>query len=78
MKKIKSYKNIKKIKKKKNNNSLKKIRVKTLVENLWTQQKRYIKEIVDIYIKRMIKDLSEKAFKHHIYIEYYDVVLNLV
>ena len=26
----------------------------------------------------MIKDLSDKAFKHYIYIEYYDMVLNFV
>ena len=26
----------------------------------------------------MIKDLSEKIFKHHIYIEYYNVVLDFV
>ncbi len=26
----------------------------------------------------MIKDLSEKAFKYYIYIEHYDVVLDLV
>ncbi len=26
----------------------------------------------------MIKDLGEKVFKHHIYIEYYNVVLDLV
>ena len=26
----------------------------------------------------MIKDLNNKTFKYHIYIEYFDVVLNLV
>ncbi len=26
----------------------------------------------------MIKDLNNKTFKYHIYIEYYDIVLNLV
>ncbi len=26
----------------------------------------------------MIKDLNNKAFKHYIYIEYYNVVLNLI
>jgi len=26
----------------------------------------------------MIKDLSEKAFKHHIYTEYYDIALDFV
>ncbi len=26
----------------------------------------------------MIKDLSEKTFKHHIYIEYYNVALNFI
>jgi len=26
----------------------------------------------------MIKDLSEKTFKYYIYIEYYDVVLDLI
>ncbi len=25
----------------------------------------------------MIKDLNDKAFKHHIYIKYYNVALNL-
>ncbi len=28
-------------------------------------------------MRRMIKDLGEKAFKHHIYTEHYDVVLDL-
>ncbi len=27
-------------------------------------------------MKRMIKDLDDKIFKHHIYIEYYDVTLD--
>ncbi len=26
----------------------------------------------------MIKDLSEKAFKYHIYIEYYDIALDFI
>ncbi len=26
----------------------------------------------------MIKDLGEKTFKYHIYIKYYDIVLNFV
>ncbi len=26
----------------------------------------------------MIKDLNDKTFKHHIYIEYYDAVLNFI
>ncbi len=26
----------------------------------------------------MIKDLSEKAFKHHIYIEYYNIALDFI
>ncbi len=26
----------------------------------------------------MIKDLDDKTFKHHIYTEYYDVILDLV
>ncbi len=34
LKKVKFYKNIKEVKKKKNNNSLKKVRVKILIENL--------------------------------------------
>ncbi len=25
----------------------------------------------------MLKDLDEKAFKHHIYIKYYDIALDL-
>ena len=35
-----------------------------------------IKEVANIYIKRMTKDLSEKAFKYHIYIEHYNIVLD--
>ncbi len=77
MKKIKSYKNIQKIKKKKSSNNLKKIQVKTSTKILQTQYKKHIKEIINIYIKRMIKNLNEKAFKHHIYIKYYNVALNL-
>ncbi len=76
MKKVKSYKNIKEIKKKKSNNNLKKIRVKTLVETLRIQYEKHIKKVVNVYIKRMIKDLSDKTFKYHIYIEYYNIVLN--
>ena len=49
-----------------------------MVENLRIQWERYIKEAADIYIKRMIKDLNEKAFKYYIYIEYYNIVLNLI
>jgi len=75
LKKVKSYKNIKEIKKKKNNNSLKKIRIKTFVENVRKQEKP-IKDIADIYIKNMIKDLDDKIFKYHTYIEYYDIVLD--
>ena len=78
MKKVKSYKNIKKAKKKKNSNSLKKIRVKTLTETLWIQYKKYIKDVTDIYIRRMIKDLNDKTFKHYTYIEYYDMVLDFI
>ncbi len=78
MKKVKSYKNIKEVKKKKNSNSLKKIRVKTPIEILGIQYEKYIKEATNAYIKRIIKDLSDKTFKHHIYIEYYNIVLNLV
>ena len=78
MKKVKSYKNIKEAKKKKSNNSLKKIQVKTLIETLQTQYEKYIKKVVNVYIKRMIKDLDDKAFKYHIYIEYYNVVLDLI
>ncbi len=78
MKKVKSYKNIKETKKKKSNNNLKKIRIKTLVETLQIQYKKHIKKAVDAYIKRMIKDLNDKTFKHHIYIEYYNIALNFV
>ncbi len=42
------------------------------------RQKIYIKEVVDVYIKRMIKDLSEKVFKYYTYIEYYDVALDFI
>ncbi len=78
MKKVKSYKNIKEAKKKKSNNSLKKIQVKTLIETLQTQYEKYIKKVVNVYIKRMIKDLDDKAFKYHIYIEYYNIALDFV
>ncbi len=78
MKKVKSYKNIKETKKKKNNNNLKKIRVKTPVETLRIQYEKYIKEVANIYIKRMIKDLNDKTFKYYIYIEHYDVILDFV
>ncbi len=67
-----------KIIKKKSNNNLKKIQVKTLTEILQIQYEKYIKEAVDIYIKRIIKDLNNKAFKYYIYIEYYNIALNLV
>ncbi len=77
MKKVKSYKNIKEAKKKKNNNNLKKIRVKTFVEKIRKQEKQ-IKNIADIYIRRMIKDLNDKAFKYYIYIEYYNITLDFV
>ncbi len=40
--------------------------------------KKHIKEIINTYIKRIIKDLNEKTFKYYIYIEYYDVILDLV
>ncbi len=74
MKKVKSYKNVKKIKKKKNNNSLKKIRVKILTEQ-WTI---YIKDVIKVYIKRIEKDLRLKVFKHHLYVEHYIIVLEFV
>jgi len=57
---------------------LKKVRVKIPAENLQMRQKIYIKEVVDVYIKRMIKDLSEKVFKYYTYIEYYDVALDFI
>ncbi len=78
MKKVKSYKNIKEIKKKKSNNNLKKIQVKIPVKNLWIQYEKYIKEAVNAYIKRIVKDLNDKIFKHHIYIEYYNIALDFV
>ncbi len=78
MKKVKSYKNIKEVKKKKNNNNLKKIRIKTPIKTLQIQYKKHIKETANIYIKRIIKDLNEKTFKHHIYIEYYNIALNFI
>src|SRR6266699_3268570 len=78
MKKVKSYKNIKKIKKKKNNNSLKKIQIKTPIKNLRIQQKIYIKETADIYIKKIVKNLNKKTFKHYIYTKHYNDVLDLV
>ena len=31
-----------------------------------------------MYMKRMIKDLSDKVFKYYIYIKHYDVALDLV
>jgi len=33
---------------------------------------------INIYIKRMIKDLNDKTFKYHIYIEHYNIVLNFI
>ncbi len=57
---------------------MKKIQVKTLVKTLQIQYEKYIKEAINVYIKRMIKDLNEKTFKYHIYIKYYDIVLNLI
>ncbi len=74
MKKVKSYKNVKKAKKKKNNNSLKKVRVKTPIE----RRTIYIKDIAEAYIKRIKKDLKIKAFKYHFYTEHYIVVLEFV
>src|SRR6266566_4976154 len=67
----------KEAKKKKSSNSLKKVRVKTLVENLRTQQEKQIKDVADAYMRRMIKDLGDKAFKYHIYVEHYDAALDL-
>ncbi len=29
--------------------------------------KKYIKDIINIYIKKMIKDLNDKIFKYYIY-----------
>ena len=55
---------------------MKKIQVKILIENLRTQYKKHIKEIIDVYIKRIIKDLNEKTFKHYIYIKHYDIALD--
>ncbi len=57
---------------------MKKIRVKILVETLRIQYKKYIKDVMDIYMKRMIKDLNEKIFKHHIYTKHYNIVLDLI
>jgi len=36
------------------------------------------KDAADVYIRRIIKDLSDKAFKHYVYIEYYNAVLDFV
>jgi len=55
---------------------LKKIQVKTSTENAWKQEKQ-IKDTVNTYIKRMIKDLNNKVFKHYIYTEYYNTALDL-
>ncbi len=57
---------------------MKKIQVKILIEILQIQYKKYIKEIANIYMKRMIKDLGEKVFKYYIYIEYYDMILDFI
>ncbi len=40
--------------------------------------KKYIKKAVNIYIKRIIKDLNEKIFKYYIYIEYYNIALDFI
>ena len=29
-------------------------------------------------MKRMVKDLNDKTFKYHIYIEYFDIALDLI
>ncbi len=42
------------------------------------QRTMYIKDIAEVYIKRMKKDLEFKIFKHYLYIEYYIVVLEFV
>ncbi len=42
------------------------------------QQVIYIKDIIEVYIKRMVKYLKLKIFKHYLYIEYYIIALEFV
>jgi len=35
-------------------------------------------DIINAYMKRMIKDLDDKIFKHYIYMKYYDIALDFV
>ena len=48
------------------------------MKTLRVQYKKYIKEAVDVYIRKMIKNLGDKVFKHYIYIKHYNIVLDLV
>ncbi len=57
---------------------MKKVQVKILTENIRKQYEKDIKNIIDIYTKRMVKDLKDKIFKHHIYIEYFNAALDFV
>ncbi len=74
MKKVKSDKNIKEAKKKKNNNSLKKVRVKTPVENSQIQQEKHIKKAINNYIKRIINHILKK-YIDRIVVVYLDDIL---
>ncbi len=73
MKKVKLYKDVKVVKKK-NNNNLKKVRVKILIE----QRAIYIKDIIKVYIKRIKKDLRFKVLKYYFYIEHYIIILEFI
>ncbi len=53
---------------------MKKIRIKTPIK----QRTIYIKDAVEVYIKRIKKDLKTKVFKHHLYTEHYIIVLEFV
>jgi len=55
---------------------LKKIQIKIFIESSRIQQEKQIKDTVNIYIKKIIKDLEDKTFKHHTYIKHYNTALN--
>ena len=54
------------------------MQVKISTKILRKQQEKHIKDAIDVYIKRIVKDLGDKTFKYYIYIEYFNVVLDLI
>ena len=47
------------------------------MEQLQRIQDQQIKKVANDYIKQMIKNLKDKAFKHHLYSKHLDIALNL-